>query len=258
MPHMDDAIRYANDPDTSHDELRRACEILLLPGEGSSDELRARLRQHLATLDAARPVVCLNPGPLAGRAGRTGPRLPRPEPGDFNALFADEIALVPDAPDFAALLASQLDVTKALATTFGEAHAGLRYAPHKWSVRETLGHLSDCERVLSYRLLRALRRDDAALPGFDEVAYVGVGRFESRSLADVLAEFVAVRDATAALARSAAPADFAHRLRVGSGSITGVALAYLIAGHERHHQLLLRSRYLPCLPPATPGDGGAH
>jgi hypothetical protein len=35
---------------------------------------------------------------------------------------------------------------------------------------------------------------------------------------------------------------------VGRGAITGVAVAYLIAGHERRHQDLLRTRYLPCLP----------
>jgi hypothetical protein len=248
MPSLSDAIRYADSPSTGDEELRRACEILMLPTAGSAEELRARLRRHLGTLDAERPVVCLNPGPLRRRLEGAGPRLPRPGPHEFAAVFADEIAHVPDAPDFAALLMAQLDVTKALAATFGEAHAGLRYAPEKWSVRETLGHLGDCERVLAYRLLRALRGDEAALVGFDQLKYVAAGRFEARSLAAVVDELAAVRAATAALVRSAAPADFAFRLRVGGGSITGVALAYLIAGHERHHQQLLRKRYLPCLP----------
>jgi hypothetical protein len=253
MPHLTEAIRYADSPSTGEDELRRACEILMLPADGSPDVLRERLREHLATLDAGRPVVCLNPGPVARRAGGPGVRLPRPQPDEFAPGFAAELALVPDAPDFASLLASQLDTTRALAATFGEAHAGLRYAEGKWSVRETVGHLSDCERVLSYRLLRALRGDEKPLPGFDEVAYVGAGRFEARSLAQALAELVAVRASTVALVRSAAADDFAFRLRVGNGSITGRALAYLIAGHERHHQQLLRARYLPCLPSPAAG-----
>jgi hypothetical protein len=248
MPRLGDAIRYTESPLTSDDELRRACTILELPTDGSSEALRERLRAHLARLDADRPVVCLNPGPVLEELGAAGPRIPRPGPEDFAAVFADEIARVPDAPDFAVLLMSQLDVTKALATTFGEAHAGLRCAPDKWSVRETIGHLADCERVLSYRLLRGLRGDDTVLPGFDLVRYVGAGRFEARSLAAVLEELGAVRAATVALVRSAAPPDFAFRLRVGQGSITCAALAYLIAGHEGHHQDLLRTRYLPCLP----------
>jgi hypothetical protein len=255
MPRLSEAIRYADDPSTGDDELRRACEILMLPTDGTAGELRARLRAHLGTLDAERPVVCLNPGPLAERGG-VGPRLPRPGPEEFAPVFADEIARVPAAPDFAALLMGQLDITVALATTFGEGHAGLRYAPDKWSVRETLGHLADCERVLSYRLLRALRGDGTALPAFDQVKYVGAARLEARSLASVVKELGAVRAATAALVRSASPADFAFRVRVGSGSITGVALAYLIAGHERHHQHLLRTLYLPCLPAVTGGATG--
>jgi hypothetical protein len=248
MPRLSDAIRYADSGSTSDDELRRACGILMLPDHGTAAELRARLREHLATLDADRPVVCLNPGPVRRRPDAAGPRLPRPGPDEYAPIFADEIAAVPDAPDFAALLTAQIDVTTALATTFGEAHAGLRYAPGKWSIRETLGHLGDCERVLSYRLLRALRGDETVLPGFDQVEFVGAGRFEIRSLAGVVEELGAVRAATVALVRSAAPGDFAFRLRVGRGSITGTALAYLIAGHEGHHQHLLRTRYLPCLP----------
>jgi hypothetical protein len=251
MPNLTDAIRYADNPSTGEDELRRACEILQLPTAGSARELRARLREHLGTLDADRPVVCLNPGLIARSPGGSGVRLPRPQPDEFAPGFTAEIALVPGTPDFVALLEAQLDTTRALAATFGEEHAALRYAEGKWSVRETIGHLSDCERVLSYRLLRALRGDERVLPGFDEVAYVGAGRFETRSLAQVLEELAAVRGATIALLRSAAAGDFSFRLRVGSSSITGVALAYLIAGHERHHQQALRARYLPRLPPTT-------
>lgn len=247
MPNLSDAIRYADSPATGEEELRRACDILLLANVGSSVELRARLLQHLTTLAADRPVVCLNPGAVAPRRGRAGPRLRRPEPSEFAVAFADEIALVPDASDFAEMLATQLDITRALAATFGEAHASLRYAPDKWSVRETIGHLADCERVLSYRMLRALRGDEGLVAGFDHVGYVGAGQFESRALADVVDEFVAVRGATVALVQSAGAAKFAVRLRVGGGTITGTALAYLIAGHERHHQSLLRTRYLACL-----------
>jgi hypothetical protein len=246
MPTISEALRYAEDPATTEAELRRACGILLLPTHGSADEMRARLARHLGSLDSSRPVICLNPGPIADRPAHRP--LPRPEPSEYAAGFAAEITLVPPAPDFAALLGEQMDVTCALAITFGEAHAGLRYASDKWSVRETLGHVADCERVLSYRLLRALRGDSTPLPGFDQVAWVPAARFEDRPLRQVMDELAAVREATVLLVRSAAPEDFAHRVPVGKSSITGLALAYLIAGHERQHQNLLRMRYLPCLP----------
>lgn len=257
MPRRDEAIRYAEDPATGEAELRRACEILELESHGTPAELRERLHAHLAELRAERPVVCLNPGPLARRSG-AGPAVSRPDPGEHADVFAAEIALVPDTPDFAAMLSGQLDVTRALAATFGEPHAGLRYASGKWSVRESIGHLADCERVLSYRMLRALRGDATALAGFDQNAYVDTARFERRTLSDVMDEFAAERAATVAMVRAADPADFAFRVPVGKGSITARALAYLIAGHERHHQQLLRERYLPCLPDTSGARGPGH
>ena len=249
MPHLSDAVRYTENLATTEGELRRACAILGLDDAGPSNALRDRLRVHLQGHDAARPVACLNPGALAPKLSRPGPQLSRPAPDEYAPVFADEIALVPDSSDFAWLLRDQIDVTRALAVTFGEANAGLRYAPDKWSVRQTVGHLADCERVLSYRLLRALRADGMTLPGFDHVAYVEAGCFEERSLAEVMDEFAAVREATVALVQSAPAHAFDFRLSVGTGSITGRALAYLMAGHERHHQGLLRTRYLGA--PAT-------
>ena len=183
----------------------------------------------------------------AGMKRMAGPAVPRPTPDEYAPVFHDEISLVPDVPDFAVLLEAQILDTRALVQRFGEAWAELRYAPGKWTVRETVGHLSDCERVLSYRLLRVLRGDLTPVPGFDHVAYVPAGGFESRTLADVLEELARVRSATIALVRSAPAEGFSARLPVGSGSITGRALAYVIAGHERHHQALLRTRYLTCL-----------
>ena len=244
MPHLSDAVRYTENPETSEGDLRRACAILGLDDAGPGNALRDRLRVHRQGHDAARPVACLNPGALASKPLRPGPQLTRPALNEYAPVFADEITLVHDSSDFALLLRDQADITRALAVTFGEANAGLRYAPDKWSVRQTIGRLADCERVLSYRLLRALRADDVTLPGFDHVAYVEVGGFEERSLAGVLDEFAAVREATVALVQSAPAHAFDFRLSGGTGSITGRALAYLMAGHERHHQGLLRTRYL--------------
>lgn len=180
--------------------------------------------------------------------------IPRPTPADYAPAFAAEIALVPDASDFVAMLGAQRDETTALAGWFGESNAGLRYAPGKWTVRETVGHLADVERVLSYRMLRFLRGDPTPLSRFDHDAYVPAGAFEARTLGSVLAELRAVRGATMALVADAPAAAFARGGAVGAGTITAAALAYLIAGHERHHQELLRTRYLPLL---ARGAGGA-
>ena len=61
MPTREEALRFVTDDRTSDDKLRRACEILGLPGDGSAGLVRARLIGHVERLDQDAPVVCLNP-----------------------------------------------------------------------------------------------------------------------------------------------------------------------------------------------------
>jgi uncharacterized damage-inducible protein DinB len=180
------------------------------------------------------------------------PRLQRPDPSEFNARFDHEITLVPDADDFGVLLQEQARETVRFMTEhFGEDHASVRYAPDKWTAREVIGHISDCERILSYRALRFTRGDTTPLPGFDENAYVPAAQFEQRTMKSVLDEFVAVRAATVALVASLTDELAARAGTLPSGTMTVRALLYLIAGHERHHLILMRERYLPCIAAAA-------
>ncbi len=71
--------------------------------------------------------------------------------------------------------------------------------------------------------------------------------FEARSMADVAAEFRAVREATLALFNSFSAEAW---LRIGSASghpVSARALAWILAGHERHHLRILAERYFPNL-----------
>jgi len=61
MPFVPEALRFAQNPATSLEQLRRACELLDLDTSGTPDEVRARLLAHLDTLDHETPIVCLNP-----------------------------------------------------------------------------------------------------------------------------------------------------------------------------------------------------
>ena len=61
MPLLPEAMRFAENPATSADQLRHACDLLALDSSGTPSEVRGRLLAHLKTLDAAEPIVCLNP-----------------------------------------------------------------------------------------------------------------------------------------------------------------------------------------------------
>jgi len=174
-------------------------------------------------------------------------RIPRPHPDEYHPRFHAEISGVPDANDFGELLRQQArDTARFVTQQFGEEGASVRYGPDKWTAREVIGHLSDCERVFGYRALRIARGDMTVLPGFDENAYVPAGQFERRTLGSVLDEFLGVRAATIGLVDGLTD-EFAARIgNLGSGQMSVRAMLYLTAGHELHHRVLLRDRYLPC------------
>jgi hypothetical protein len=167
----------------------------------------------------------------------------RPDATEYAPYYGTYVSKVGDG-DLLKLLETQRTETQALLGGIPDARALHRYAPGKWSIKEVVGHIADAERIFSYRALRIARGDETPLPGFDENAYTPAGHFDARPLAELAAELDVVRRATLALLRGF-PAEV--WLRRGTASNHGVsvrALAYIIAGHERHHVMILRERYL--------------
>src|SRR5260370_37574896 len=130
--------------------------------------------------------------------------IPRPEATEYAPFYGAYISQVP-AGDLLAILEEQRCDTQALLAALPEARALHRYAPGKWSVKEVVGHLSDSERVFSYRALRFARGDAQPLAGFDEQAWVPAAAFDRPHLPDLLAHpHTAVRAASAPAPRLSA------------------------------------------------------
>jgi hypothetical protein len=178
---------------------------------------------------------------------------PTESSGEFLPYYAKYVALVP-AGDLLATLEAQLADTVAVVDQVGEARAGQRYAPGKWTVRELLAHVIDTERVFAYRAMCAARGETAALPSFDENAWAAHAGAEGRTLGSLMGELTAVRRATLALLHHLDDAALARRVTASGAPLSARAAAWIIAGHERHHQALLRERYLPALD-ATAANG---
>ncbi|HEX5005271.1 MAG TPA: DinB family protein [Gemmatimonadales bacterium] len=170
----------------------------------------------------------------------------RPAPTEYFSFYKSYVDEVPEG-DVLDTLVAQRDSTAALLAGVSEADAGFRYAEGKWSIREVAGHVADAERVFAYRALRIARGDPTPLAGFDENAWMPMAGFEARSLADVAAELRAVREATLALFRSIDQAAWGRSAVASGHPVTARALAWIIAGHERHHLRVLGERYLPRL-----------
>jgi hypothetical protein len=167
-----------------------------------------------------------------------------PQPGEYKPHFAGYVSKAAHVTDPVKSLQDQLGEVLQLLQPLDESKQFHRYAPDKWTIKEVLGHITDTERIMSYRLLRVARADKTPLPGFDENAYVAAADFDNCAWTQLLEEFQHVRRASILLLRHLPGPAW---LREGVSSdhpTTARALAYILYGHAAHHLDILRERYL--------------
>ena len=167
----------------------------------------------------------------------------RPEENEAAEFHWNYINLV-QGNDAAAALLDQLTQFDDLLGDLSEEQSFYRYAPGKWSIRESMGHVTDTERIFAGRALWFARGLGDSLPGFDQDVAVGSAEADRVRLVDHLEEFRQVRQATLTLFRNLPEAAW---LRSGTASgkrITVRAVAWVMAGHVEHHLRLFRERYL--------------
>ncbi|NQX65070.1 DinB family protein [Paenibacillus alba] len=169
--------------------------------------------------------------------------LQRPDQEEYNSYFETYISQVPEG-DYHSFLQNQLDTIIALFAEMSEEKALLRYAPDKWSLKELLIHITDTERIMSYRMLRIARGDTTSLPGFDQDIFIANTNFDVLSIRDLLQDFQAVRQATFTLLTTIAESAWERRGVSSDHPISARALAYIIAGHAQHHLNVVHTRYL--------------
>ena len=166
----------------------------------------------------------------------------RPEASEYAPFYHGYVAAVPEGDVIELLRSGGRELVEVIGR-IPEDRGGFRYGPDKWSIREVIGHLIDAERIFSYRALRVARGDRTPLPGFEEKAYVQTAGSDARTIADLTRELGAVRESTVLLFESL-PDEAWGRSGVASENEVSVrALAYIVAGHARHHLRILRERY---------------
>lgn len=119
-------------------------------------------------------------------------------------------------------------------------------APHKWSLREMLCHLADCELVWAYRLRMIYGQQNPTLTSFDQDpwarAYDGVGYTTEAARAT----FLALRRWNLALIEGLSEED---KQRTGThpeiGALTLWHVVEIAAGHDLHHLKSLEKKNTP-------------
>jgi hypothetical protein len=169
-------------------------------------------------------------------------RIERPAAGEYAPYFERYVGRVPEG-DVLPVLERQRAELRRVFDSLPEERGGFRYAPGKWTVRELLGHVIDTERIFAYRALCIARGETAALPGFEQDPYVANAGHDRWTLAELLEDFDTVRRSNLALLTHL-DEEAVRRVGTSSGHPTSVrAIAYILAGHLRHHLGVLAEKY---------------
>jgi hypothetical protein len=164
----------------------------------------------------------------------------RTEAAEYYFTYIDQVP----AGDICGILRAQLPETVALLQTIPEEQSLYRYAPDKWSIRQLVGHVNDCERLFVYRAFWFARGFDTPLPSFDQNVAVAAANADEQPWNSLIEDFRAVREATLTFFDTL-PAEAWGRSGIASENpFTVRALAYIAAGHVTHHIATLRARYL--------------
>jgi len=166
----------------------------------------------------------------------------RPADSEYAPFFRTYVNLVPE-DDILPVLETQVDRLRVVIAAVTPDRETFAYAPSKWTIRQVIGHLADAERVFGFRAFCFSRGDHSPLPGFEENAYVEQSRSRDEPIAQLVEDFGLVRRANLSVLRVLGESQWSRSGVANEKAITVRALAYVMAGHVRHHVRVLEERY---------------
>ena len=122
---------------------------------------------------------------------------------------------------------------------------GKTYEREKWTVNSIIQHLTDWERILSYRALIFARRAGIVPQGIEEKTLGENSNADNRSIAEIVDELKIVRRSTKTLFDS-----FDERILMTDGIVykyemSVLAMGFNIIGHQIHHFKIIEDKYFP-------------
>ena len=168
----------------------------------------------------------------------------KPAPAAVPPFYQSYMSCVPGDENLIKNLVDILTETEQLVISLSEEKLSYRYEEDEWTIKDIINHLSDCERIITYRALRIARADTTDLPGFDETMIAKYTSAANRTIHDLLYELRACRMSSIT---------FIETMDNLALNRTGTANGYVVSarllvnhlyGHHRHHLNIIRERYL--------------
>lgn len=165
----------------------------------------------------------------------------KPEAGEYAEYYDKYVSLVDG--DLMSTLGSQSAELNGIFGDLPDEKGTFKYADDKWTLKEVLSHIIDCERIFAYRMLRISREDKTPIEGYEQNDYIENSNANNRTFADLLEEFDLQRRSNMLFVRNLSD-EASQRLGTASDCTVSVrALVYMLAGHVTHHVNILKERY---------------
>ncbi|MEP7141717.1 MAG: DinB family protein [Ferruginibacter sp.] len=164
--------------------------------------------------------------------------------GDYPSFYRPYMDGVPNDGELIRHLKDIQIETEKLIAGLSEEKLHYSYSIGKWTIKDILVHLSDCERIIIYRAMRIARADKTELPGFDEDLFAANANANKRKVNDMIKELSAFRAATVVFIETLDEASLDRTGTANGYPLSARLLVNHIYGHHRHHLNIIRERYL--------------
>ncbi|UPT65757.1 MAG: DinB family protein [Sphingobacteriales bacterium JAD_PAG50586_3] len=168
--------------------------------------------------------------------------LPFPKEGEYPPYFGEYYKRM-EGVNPSELLAPRLDSVTSFWRSIPEEKGNYAYAEGKWTIKQVIGHITDTERIMSYRTMCIVRGEKQSLPGFEENDYAANGRHNDRTLASIINEWEAIRKSNIILFSTFNMSDVEAIGMANNYKISVTAIIHAIVAHEMHHTMVLTERY---------------
>ena len=167
----------------------------------------------------------------------------RPTETEYAPYYKSYIDQVSEN-DVLAVMRSELDDLDVLLDKLPADKQTYAYAEGKWTIRQVVGHLIDGERVFGYRAFCIARGEQQNLPGFEQDDYLQTAPYNDIDLEDLLSELRLVRLSNIAMFRTLDAESWGRVGLANNNQVSVRAIAFIMAGHLRHHMQVLREHYV--------------
>lgn len=167
----------------------------------------------------------------------------KPTPEEYPYYCNQYLNLIKDG-DIINILEEQSVLVQKFIASIPEEKADYTYGFGKWTIKEVFGHLINTERILTYRILKIVRRDKQPSSGYDQDDYIKNAKYFKKALKEIADEMLLLRAANLKFFQSFDEEDLMQRGFANDKEFSIRAILYILAGHELYHINFVKNNYL--------------